>query len=100
MTGGSDAVAGLLGSLLGADPQEQRARILEAMRGARDLTGLVRRKKPRGDGTSATPEVESVDEGAVNGHNKRKAEQVEEGGEAAETSKKARVEDENPAEEG
>ncbi|OCK88111.1 uncharacterized protein K441DRAFT_621878 [Cenococcum geophilum 1.58] len=37
--------SGLLGSILGADPTAQKARIEEASKGANDLTNLVRHKK-------------------------------------------------------
>lgn len=36
---------GLLGGLLGADPETQKAKLAEATKGANDLSGLVRTKK-------------------------------------------------------
>ena len=82
---GSNPLSGILGSLLGESPAEQQTRLEEAKKGATDLTGLVRRKKPAEAATAA--------ETSVNGGGKRKvefAEEVEEVG----TAKKTRVEDE------
>ena len=39
---------GILGSILGESTTAQRARLDEASKGARDVTGLVRRKKGSG----------------------------------------------------
>lgn len=80
-------MGGILGATLGESPAEAQARIEEAKKTAKDLTGLVRRK-------AKAPETA---EGSTNGANgtatngKRKAEDVEEGD--GENSKKARVED-------
>ena len=58
----ASALNGILGSILGESPEEQKARLEEAVKGANDLSGLVRRKK-----------VESKEGGGSNGV-KRKAE--------------------------
>jgi len=42
---GSDALKGILGSLLGQSPAAQKARIEEVTKSANDLTGLIRHKK-------------------------------------------------------
>lgn len=59
---GSDPVGGILGSLLGASPKAQKARIEEATKEAIDLTGLVRhRKRPEYQaGDSSMPEKNTV----------------------------------------
>jgi len=60
---------GILGATLGESPAEAAARIEEAKKTATDLTGLIRRKKPKPD--TATPEPNP----STNGTNgKRKAE--------------------------
>lgn len=80
-------MGGILGATLGESPAEAQARIEEAKKTAKDLTGLVRRK-------AKAPEAA---EGSANGANgtstngKRKAEDLEE--EDGEGSKKAKVED-------
>ena len=80
-------MGGILGATLGESPAEAQARIEEAKKTAKDLTGLVRRK-------AKAPETA---EGSTNGTNgtatnsKRKAEELEEDYE--EGSKKAKVED-------
>ena len=62
--------SGILGATLGESPTEAAARIEEAKKTATDLTGLIRRKKPRPD--AATPEP-TVNTNGTNG--KRKAEE-------------------------
>jgi HAT1-interacting factor 1 len=80
-------MGGILGATLGESPAEAQARIEEAKKTAKDLTGLVRRK-------TKAPEAA---EGSANGtsgtaaNGKRKAEDLEE--DDVESSKKARVED-------
>ncbi|KAE9378075.1 hypothetical protein N431DRAFT_329613 [Stipitochalara longipes BDJ] len=76
---------GILGATLGESPAEAAARIEEAKKTATDLTGLIRRKKPKPD---AAPELNA----STNGTNgKRKAEHD---GEESD-NKKVKV-DENP----
>lgn len=80
-------MGGILGATLGESPAEAQARIEEAKKTAKDLTGLVRRKA----------KVPEAAEGSANGtggtaaNGKRKAEDLEEGD--VESSKKAKVED-------
>ncbi|KAI9846681.1 MAG: hypothetical protein M1837_003736 [Sclerophora amabilis] len=91
---GSNPMTGILGSILGESPAEQKARIESAMNDANDLTGLVRRKKPvvtTGEQDGEAENNASTANG-TNGNGKRKvefAEEVEEVG----TGKKARIED-------
>ncbi|KAI9889887.1 MAG: hypothetical protein M1814_004722 [Vezdaea aestivalis] len=69
---------GILGSVLGETPLQQKERIDQAAKNATDLTGLVRRKKPE----SAVK--------STNGNAKRKTDEVGEE-KIATSSKKARV---------
>lgn len=80
-------LSGILGSLLGESPSEQKTRLEEATRGARDLTGLVRRRKEE---TKAPDGPETG-----NGKGKRKVGFVDDVPVEDERveSKKARVED-------
>ncbi len=91
---GSTPLNGILGQILGESKDEQKKRLEEASLGAKDLTGLVKRKKaksPVADETSASSNT------IINGHaannGKRKAvdfaEEVQEMG----AGKKARVEE-------
>jgi HAT1-interacting factor 1 len=93
-------LSGILGQILGGEKtkEEQKKMLEEAAMGAKDLSGLVKRKKPKGTGSaaeasaSATPEPSTMAIGGLNGNGKRKvefADEVEEMG----TGKKARVED-------
>ena len=66
---GSNPLSGILGSILGEAPAAQKARIEEATKGANDLTGMVRHKKPRQNAPAAGGEPNS----SVNGEGKRKA---------------------------
>jgi len=60
---------GVLGATIGESPAEAAARIEEAKKNATDLTGLIRRKKPKPDATTLEPTSN------INGTNgKRKAE--------------------------
>ena len=43
---GSNPLSGILGSILGESPAAQKARLDEASEGAKDLTNLIKRKKP------------------------------------------------------
>jgi HAT1-interacting factor 1 len=80
-------VGGILGASLGESPAEAQARIEEAKKGAKDLTGLVRRKAKAAE--TAEGSTNGTDSAATNG--KRKAEDLEE--DDGESSKKAKVED-------
>ncbi|KAI9812623.1 MAG: hypothetical protein M1827_004612 [Pycnora praestabilis] len=84
-------LGGILGSLLGESPAAQKARLEEASKSAKDLTGLVRRKKPTGEAGTPVSTVNS------NGDGKRKVEFADETEEVG-TGKKVKIED--AAEEG
>ena len=72
-----DPLRGVLGAILGESKEEQQKRISEATQNANDLTGLVKhKKKPRPE---ESPPV-------VEGKGKRKAEDVDGGGESAATN--------------
>ena len=43
---GANPLSGILGSILGGAPKDQKARLEKASSDAKDLSGLVRRKKP------------------------------------------------------
>ncbi|KAH0537114.1 hypothetical protein FGG08_006076 [Glutinoglossum americanum] len=81
---GSGTLGSVLGSILGESPIEQKARLEEASKNAKDISGLVRRKKH-----VSVPNEMGKAENGVNGNGKRKVELVEAEG----SSKKARVED-------
>ncbi|KAK4693953.1 HAT1-interacting factor 1, partial [Lecanoromycetidae sp. Uapishka_2] len=85
---GSHPLSGILGQVLGESPEAQKKRIEEASKGANDLTGMVKKKKP-----APTNEGSKAGETAVMQTNgKRKvdfAEEVEEVG----TGKKVKVTD-------
>ncbi len=51
----SHPLSGILGEILGESPAARDARLEEANRGANDLTGMVKRKKPtqEGEGSKA-----------------------------------------------
>jgi HAT1-interacting factor 1 len=108
----NSALSGILGQILGGEKskEEKKKMLEEAAMGAKDLSGLVKRKKPKDTGSvadvsaSATPEPSAMAVGCANGtgngngngNGKRKvefADEVEERG----TAKKARVEDADEA---
>ncbi|KAF2760131.1 hypothetical protein EJ05DRAFT_536307 [Pseudovirgaria hyperparasitica] len=82
--GAADAnpLGGILSSILGETPGQQKARIEEAVKGANDLSGMVKKKKPA-PSAAAGPSTDT------NGKGKRKLED----GDDSDTSKKAKVED-------
>ena len=77
-----DQISGLLAQALGETQEEQKARIEAATKNANDLTGLVRKKKPKTDTNGA-----ASSEPASNG--KRRLEDVVEEG----SEKKAKLDD-------
>ncbi|KAL8943306.1 MAG: hypothetical protein Q9216_001149 [Gyalolechia sp. 2 TL-2023] len=83
----AEQLGGILGSILGEPPAAQREKLDEASKGAKDLSNLVKRKKP-------TPSVvpETVDDADVKSNGKRKVEFVEEVVEVG-TGKKVRLSD-------
>ncbi|KAG8406886.1 hypothetical protein J3459_006636 [Metarhizium acridum] len=80
----ANALGGLFGAALGESAAETQARVEEAKKTATDLTGLVRKKKAK--------EEEKPEPAAPATNGKRKAE--DEVPEAAESPKRAKVEDE------
>lgn len=45
-------MAGILGSVLGESPESQKERLELATKQAKDLSGLIKKKKPTSDGSS------------------------------------------------
>lgn len=115
-----DPLRGILGQVLGEDPATARKRIEEAMSGARDLTGLVRKKQPVATTTpistipatttpasttpvstppasaipvSTTPVAVGTAKPTENAGAKRKLDDLQEEEEVVEDSKKAKVSD-------
>ncbi|KAI4223248.1 MAG: hypothetical protein L6R36_005567 [Xanthoria steineri] len=88
---GLTPLGGILGSILGESPAAQTLRLDEASKGAKDLSNLVKRKKPTAETT--TPTLGEEDVLKANG-SKRKVEFVEEVVEVG-TGKKARLSDGN-----
>ena len=69
-------LAGVLAQAMGESPAQQKVRIEEATKNARDLTGLVRhRKKPKTDQDSDT--ITSTVDSSAASNGKRKLEEVE-----------------------
>ncbi|MCJ1477852.1 hypothetical protein MMC13_006525 [Lambiella insularis] len=60
---GATPLSGILGSILGESPEAQKARIEEASQSAKDLTNLVRRKRPAGSEVEEMPEKEVTSSG-------------------------------------
>ena len=84
---GATPLSGILGSILGESAEAQKARIEEATREAKDLSGLVKRKKP-----IQPTEVSPGQSTGTNFGAKRKADFAEEVVELG-TGKRAKVED-------
>lgn len=79
------SLAGVLVQAMGETPAQQKVRIEEATKNARDLTGLVRhRKKPKTDGDSSAVDSATASNG------KRKLEEVEA---EDDTTKKVKVDE-------
>lgn len=79
--GADNPMSGILGAALGESPAQAQARIEEAKKGAKDLSGLVRKKEKKPEAAEPEPEPET--------NGKRKAEEPAEGTDEA---KKAKVE--------
>ena len=96
-----EQLSGILGSIMGASSDEQKETLAKAAAGASDISGLVKKKKPKiaGDGgdsgfgsAASTPAPETAATGSSKVNGKRKVvsiDQVEELG----VGKKAKVED-------
>ncbi|KAL9616436.1 MAG: hypothetical protein Q9160_008688 [Pyrenula sp. 1 TL-2023] len=78
---GATPLSGILGQILGESQEEQKKRLAEASAGATDISGLVKKKAAK-----RTSDVEAT---TVNGHGKRKADEIED----ATSAKKAKVDD-------
>lgn len=57
---GSNPLSGILGSILGESPAAQKARLEEASKGAKDLTKLIKRKKPAEGEASKVSETHGI----------------------------------------
>jgi HAT1-interacting factor 1 len=91
---GSTPLNGILGQILGESKDEQKKRLEEASIGAKDLTGLVKRKKvksPVADVELASGSAVISGHGATNG--KRKAEDVVDEVDGMETAKKTKIDE-------
>ena len=96
-----EQLSGILGSIMGASSDDQKETLAKAAAGASDISGLVKKKKPKiaGDGgdsgfgsAASTPAPEAPATGTSKANGKRKVEfmdQVQELG----AGKKAKVED-------
>lgn len=90
-----DPLRGVLGRVLGEDQAAAKKRIEEAMNGARDLTGLVRKKQPA---VSTTPVTVGTPKPTESAGAKRKLDDLqEEEEETVEECKKAKVSDSEEA---
>lgn len=89
---GSTPLNGILGQILGESKDEQRKRLEEASLSAKDLTGLVKRRKAK---SPAADEKSAASNTATNGraanHGKRKAVESTEEAEEMASIKKAKV---------
>ena len=84
---GSNPLSGILGSLLGESPAAQKARLDEASKGAKDLTNLIKRRKPAEGEASKASESHRIQ-----GDGKRKVDFIDEVEEVG-TGKKAKIPD-------
>ncbi|KAI9725532.1 MAG: hypothetical protein M1828_003020 [Chrysothrix sp. TS-e1954] len=66
---GSNALSGIIGSMLGASPSAQKARIEEATKNANDLTGMIRHKKTQD--SEASSKRKAASEGERSNDSKR-----------------------------
>ena len=91
---GSTPLNGILGQILGESMEEQKKRLEEANLGAKDLTGLVKRKQaklPAIDENLAPSEKNTREHALING--KRKAVDLAEEVEGVEAAKKTKIDD-------
>lgn len=90
---GSTPLNGILGQILGESKEEQKKRLEEASIGAKDLTGLVKRKKAK---SPTTEEKVAMGDATINGHatthSKRKADGITDEVQNQGSGKKAKVE--------
>lgn len=88
---GSTPLNGILGQILGESKDEQKKRLEEASLGAKDLTGLVKRKKAKSPAIDENPAVNDTKINAsTTTDGKRKAVAFESDAEDMGTSKKAK----------
>ncbi|KAF4551423.1 SHNi-TPR-like protein [Elsinoe fawcettii] len=73
----ADALGGILGSILGESPAEQKVRIAEATKGANDLSGLIKKKPAKRsqpaaqEGASTKRKLDDADSNGINGKKAR-----------------------------
>lgn len=68
-------MSGILGSILGESPAAQKERLEEAMRGAKDVSSLVRKGgKDKGKGKRTASVSEVVSSGKGNGEKRARVE--------------------------
>jgi HAT1-interacting factor 1 len=91
-----EEIGGILASVLGKTQDEQKETLAKAAEGARDIGGLVKKKKPKsalaGNG-SGPMSAASTPAPETNGHGKRKVGFMDEAEEGFGGSKKAKAED-------
>lgn len=85
---GSTPLNGILGQILGESKDEQKKRLEQASLSAKDLTGLVKRKKAKSP--AADDNLESIPSNTIT-NGKRKADDIMEETEETGVGKKARV---------
>ena len=94
---GATPLNGILGAILGETASQQKQRLEEASKQAKDITGLVRKKekKPAEETTGSTQPANGVSPGLEpKAGTKRKVEFADEAVEL-DSSKRARVEDDD-----
>lgn len=80
MDDGAAAIRGLLGSMLGASPEEQKKQLEEAKKNANDLTGMVKRKGKEPAPATTGVKRKANDSGAEDAKDKGKKARVEDAG--------------------
>lgn len=91
---GQDAnpLGGIFGAALGENPEEAKARIEAATKTATDLSGMVRKKKPKAEEAAPAPAAPAAPESDANGKRKAELDPPEDG-----SAKRAKTEELNEA---
>ncbi|KKY23014.1 putative tetratricopeptide repeat domain protein [Phaeomoniella chlamydospora] len=89
---GATPLSGILGQILGESPDEQKKRLEEASKNATDLSGLVKRKKPKQPSAEPAEKANGVAEAANGTNGKRKLDESETTDDLT-NGKKSKVED-------